>query len=689
MRRPRRFVVSLMALCILLVYPTVAVAHAGLVSSTPEPGAELGTPPGAVALRFTEPLNVRLSRASVTTPDGVAVNGRVTSSQQISVNLSTNAQGIYRVEWATVSLLDGHTLAGAFAFGVGVPVGPEAVGGTSSSPRTSDLLIALARFVEDAALLLAVGLLLLGRFRRREPGFRWVNAEPAGALGVALAGGTAVVLGEAFAAAHGWSPGAVISYLTTGLPGIARLSRPALELFALVLAIRGSRSVVVPVAATIAALSAAGHAAAVDPQWWGILVESAHVGGAAVWAGGVLALALQHPPGGWFGDRARDLLDRFTPIALAAFTATAIAGLLRGLQEVGSIHSLVATSYGLTLLVKTALVLVMVQLSVLAWRRLMIVPRLERGVAVAVILAAVLLAAYPLPPSRLNEAEAAEATSPVASLTGLPRPGDLTMGAEAGEFLVGLTIRTSSTGAFVYIHGLGSDSDAGASTVDVAVDGRPLDVSECGDTCRRVEATIASGAKVDVTVEGPHGGTARLVVPSLNAPSADGLLAVMNTRMHALGTYRLDETFRSGLAVFRSIYAFLAPDTFEVRNLAADGSGSRIVWIKDTRYLQTLPDGVWQIDRGSTPTVPLFVWDSFTPATNVRLVGHEVLDGVRTSIVIFFGGDPGLPVWFRMWIDESGLVHRAEMRTLGHFMDDRYFGFDAPLDIQRPNVRRT
>ena len=160
----------------------------------------------------------------------------------------------------------------------------------------------------------------------------------------------------------------------------------------------------------------------------------------------------------------------------------------------------------------------------------------------------------------------------------------------------------------------------------------------------------------------------------------------MNARMHALLTYRLDETFRSGLAVFTSFYAFLAPDTFEVRNVAADGSGSRIVWIKDTRYLQTLPDGVWQIERGSAPTVPLFVWDSFTPAMNARLVGHEVVDGVRTSVVIFFGGDAGLPVWFRMWIDHSGLVRRAEMRTLGHFMADRYVGFDEPLALHRPAI---
>ena len=68
MRRTRWLVVSLMALSVTLAHPSIALAHAGMVSSTPEPGSELGTAPGVVVLRFTEPLNVRLSRASVTTP---------------------------------------------------------------------------------------------------------------------------------------------------------------------------------------------------------------------------------------------------------------------------------------------------------------------------------------------------------------------------------------------------------------------------------------------------------------------------------------------------------------------------------------------------------------------------------------------------------------------------------------------
>jgi hypothetical protein len=48
------------------------------------------------------------------------------------------------------------------------------------------------------------------------------------------------------------------------------------------------------------------------------------------------------------------------------------------------------------------------------------------------------------------------------------------------------------------------------------------------------------------------------------------------------------------------------------------------------------------------------------------------------------GGNWDLPVWFRLWIDSGGLVHRAEMRAPGHFMDHRYYGFDAPIAIRPP-----
>src|SRR5438477_225354 len=63
--------VSLAALVLALAQrPDLAHAHAAFAASQPEPGQRLQATPGVVVLRFSEPINSRLSRASVTDPSG-------------------------------------------------------------------------------------------------------------------------------------------------------------------------------------------------------------------------------------------------------------------------------------------------------------------------------------------------------------------------------------------------------------------------------------------------------------------------------------------------------------------------------------------------------------------------------------------------------------------------------------------
>jgi hypothetical protein len=84
--------------------------------------------------------------------------------------------------------------------------------------------------------------------------------------------------------------------------------------------------------------------------------------------------------------------------------------------------------------------------------------------------------------------------------------------------------------------------------------------------------------------------------------------------------------------------------------------------------------------------VPSFVWDSFRPFLDVRIVGSELIGGSRTTVISFFGARGDLPIWFRLWVEPRGRVLRAEMRTQGHFMDQRYFAFNAPISVEAPDV---
>ncbi|MEP6973790.1 MAG: copper resistance CopC family protein, partial [Actinomycetota bacterium] len=257
--------VLVLAAVMVVVSPGAAQAHAGFVSSTPEPGATLGTAPGQVTLSFSEPLNARLSRASVLTPDGSLVAGDVIGDDGIVVDLTTNQTGVYEIAWTTVSLVDGHTLSGSFRFGVGVSPGAGAEGVTTDEPGRRDLLVALGRLVEDASLLLLVGLLLLGRLARRDPAIKGVRTPTMVVFAAAFVGGLAVVLGEALLAAPSFSGGAILAYLTTGLPGWSRLARVVLEGLGILAAWRWPRAQAPIVVAAIGAWAAAGHAAAIHP----------------------------------------------------------------------------------------------------------------------------------------------------------------------------------------------------------------------------------------------------------------------------------------------------------------------------------------------------------------------------------------------------------------------------------------
>ena len=94
---------------------------------------------------------------------------------------------------------------------------------------------------------------------------------------------------------------------------------------------------------------------------------------------------------------------------------------------------------------------------------------------------------------------------------------------------------------------------------------------------------------------------------------------------------------------------------------------------------------VRQTQAGGPPlTVPSFIWDYFRPFVDVRIVGSARVAGVHTTIVSFADGQPGTPIWFRLWIDSQGIVRYAEMRAPGHFMNDTYYDFDAPFTITAP-----
>src|SRR5439155_24913535 len=155
------------------------------------------------------------------------------------------------------------------------------------------------RWIEYLSLLVAVGMLLLRRLARRQPELEWVRPRIRLPLMFALVSGVAVVSWEAFSAAGTISFSGLWTYLTTGLPGLARLLRLGLEALSLFAALAGAPTLWIWVTAAIGTLAASGHGAAIHPQWWRITVDAVHLVAAGLRAGGILVVATQRPPVGW------------------------------------------------------------------------------------------------------------------------------------------------------------------------------------------------------------------------------------------------------------------------------------------------------------------------------------------------------------------------------------------------------
>jgi putative copper export protein len=244
-----------------------------------------------------------------------------------------------------------------------------------------DLVLAALHWVEYIGLLGGIGSMVIRRLARNGPRIRWADPPMHLFLGVAFLGGLAVITAEGFDAG--------------ALPGWERVARVAAEGLAFVLCVRGIPAVA-PVAVLAAALLPfAGHAAAVQPSAGAIFADAVHVLSAAMWAGGILALATLHPPDGWRSPGARALLDRFGGVALIAFAITALTGVLRASDQLHDISGLWTTSYGEVLALKSFGVGIMLVLSAVAWRRGVPLARAEGALAVLVVGATAFLAAFP------------------------------------------------------------------------------------------------------------------------------------------------------------------------------------------------------------------------------------------------------------------------------------------------------
>jgi copper transport protein len=376
-----RLLAALITLLVLVGTSAGAWAHAALISVEPASGSMLASAPKAVELRFNE----AVTPGAIQLIDGAGRardDARVTASgESISVAMPPDLpKGTAVVSYRVISQ-DGHPVAGSVIFSIGMPTGTQ-------PPATVDsglnALIWLSRIGLYLGLFVGVGGVFFGRWIAWSmtgmgvPRVALVVGLPSAVVSIGVLGLDLLGLPlTAFVAAAPWK----IAFATSAGPAmLVAIAAMLLALIALGRAWYARALAAVAFAGVGLSLAMTGHAATAPPE---VLTRpSVFVHGLAVafWIGALapLAAVLAKPT-----SAVLPLVNRFSRIAVPVVAALALTGLTLAIVQLEKPSALVETSYGLILLVKLALVLLLLALAALNRYRLTPALAKDQGAAPA------------------------------------------------------------------------------------------------------------------------------------------------------------------------------------------------------------------------------------------------------------------------------------------------------------------
>ncbi|HUI04296.1 MAG TPA: copper resistance protein CopC [Acidimicrobiales bacterium] len=367
-----------------------ASAHAQLESEQPNQGAVLLTSPRQVVLHFDEPVEIDFGSLRVLGPGGQRVDEGGThhppgDTHSVAVSLPGHLpRGTYVVAWRVISA-DSHPVHGAFIFSVGSARGSAKANvvaralTSANGSRFVGVVFWVVRAAEFAGLVVAVGaaavLALLwpaGWGRRRHRRMVWA------AWALSLAGSVAgIAIQGVYAGGLPFldivKPSLFDEVLHTRFGEVELLRIVVLVVLGVLLATvphggrRGSvrwrnagGAVLCVVLLMTPGLS--GHPGTAGNVWVGETLDVVHLGAVSVWLGGLAVLGLVLYPGAEAvrSEELWALATRFLAYAFGAVVAVVASGVVQAIREVGSFYALFHTSYGVTLIVKVALVIVLV-----------------------------------------------------------------------------------------------------------------------------------------------------------------------------------------------------------------------------------------------------------------------------------------------------------------------------------------
>ena len=712
-----------------------ARAHASLLETTPAPGAQLAEPPSRIALVYTEPLNGRLTSLRLVEVGGSRVPATTSVTAPRRLELRPNQrlrQGAYRLEWRSVSTIDGHIREGSVGFGVGTAALGGALALQGSPLDGLGPVRAAIRWLFYAALFFFAGglfnALLLGR--GASVGAWLIPRDHQGSLPdardvadratrrtvragwLAALGAVAVTTVETIeAAGAGW--GDAQAFLLSGNAGVSRLVLVGASFAAAATAKRHPAAAAVLAAVALVAISQGGHAAGVESAPLAVATDWVHLISAAVWIGGIAQVTWTWLPALRTGGRElrrmvlQGVLARFGRVALPAFLLVAVSGLLNAVLQLGALEELWASGYGRLLAAKILLVAVVAGLSYLHAFRLRpsILARRpgvepdaaarrthrrllasETPVGIAILALAALLVGFPVAPREAREAEAratVRACDPCPFAR--PQPGELSVAAPAGRLTAAAWLRRRGgelTGTLRVI-----DGKRRPAAVPASITGATSQRS-CGTGCWRFSVPRAGPALVLAVGADRDRRTVRL--PATWDPARDArarkILGRAQRSMRRLQTLRQVETVQSAGVTGtggRVEFRFHSPD-----RMAYETASAESVVIGARSWIRPDPTTGWRALARAEEDFRVrdgFRWTVF--ASTARLVAMHRARGRRVAELALL--DWGYPLWYRMKVDlRTGRVLGQTLVTPENRIEDRYFAFDRPLEVKPPNLPR-
>ncbi|MGZ4715746.1 MAG: copper resistance CopC/CopD family protein [Acidimicrobiales bacterium] len=405
---------------VMLASAPAASAHAVVVSSNPSDGERLTTSPAAVSIQFSESVSADLGGLRVVSSSGqsVVAGTDTVSGPTLSVALQPDLpDGTYVATYRVISA-DGHPVKGALVFAVGdastAGVDTGSFFNGSSSDRTFEVLGAISRFLGYVGALTAAGLaFFLAFLHDGGPEAGPLARVVRGAAVVAVIGALGTLGTQAaLATGRSWSavfdPAVLHDVLnqTLDLATLLLLAGLLIVLVSLEVPRRGSRQTLAFYGGLASCVSFLfwGHTLDSPDRWVALVANGVHLVAAALWAGGLVGLAVvlrrrtvaarpqpdDRPSAGTaparpassssavpatdstvlVADRGTavdhleqlqgtaSIVSRFSTMALVSVLALWAAGGALAWIEVGSVDAFTSTTYGKLVLSKIGVVVV-------------------------------------------------------------------------------------------------------------------------------------------------------------------------------------------------------------------------------------------------------------------------------------------------------------------------------------------